>query len=169
MQAVVNRDPAEVQRALDGRGILTGVVFEQQACPFHFAHRGGTRRAQGFQALQFLGRENRRRQFGLSGHAPQNIARRPQSVNVLMKRCSSLRPSIVAMPTKVAWLPCVVYLNDLSVTERKQAETSAVAFSKLGRELFSATTLEAAAHIITKVADELFGWDAFSLYLYAPE
>src|ERR1035441_8688440 len=73
------------------------------------------------------------------------------------------------MPTKVAWLPCVVYLNDLSVTERKQAETSAVAFSKLGRELFSATTLEAAAHIIAKVADELFGWDAFSLYLYAPE
>jgi PAS domain S-box-containing protein len=55
------------------------------------------------------------------------------------------------------------------ITERKQAELSAVAFSKLGQELFSATTLEAAARIIAKVADELFGWDAFSLYLYTPD
>jgi PAS domain S-box-containing protein len=55
------------------------------------------------------------------------------------------------------------------ITERKQAELSAVAFSKLGQELFSANTLEAAALIIAKVADQLFGWDAFVLYLYAPE
>ncbi len=55
------------------------------------------------------------------------------------------------------------------ITERKQAEISAVAFSRLGQELFSATTLEAAARIIARVADELFFWDAFSLYLYSPE
>ncbi len=55
------------------------------------------------------------------------------------------------------------------ITERKQAEISAVVFSKLGQELFSASTLQAAARIIAKVADELFGWDAFALYLYAPE
>jgi PAS domain S-box-containing protein len=55
------------------------------------------------------------------------------------------------------------------ITERKQAELFAVAFSKLGQELFSATTLEAAARIIARVADELFSWNAFSLYLYSPE
>ena len=55
------------------------------------------------------------------------------------------------------------------ITERKHAELSAIAFSKLGQDLFSATTLEAAARIIAEVADELFGWDAFSLYLYSPE
>ena len=53
--------------------------------------------------------------------------------------------------------------------ERDMAELSAMAFSKLGQELFSATTLEAAARIIARVADELFGWDAFGLHLYAPE
>jgi signal transduction histidine kinase len=55
------------------------------------------------------------------------------------------------------------------VTERRQPEISAAAFSKLGQELFSATTLEAAARIIAQIADELFGWDAFGLHLYAPE
>jgi PAS domain S-box-containing protein len=55
------------------------------------------------------------------------------------------------------------------VTERKQAELSAVAFSKLGQDLFSATTLEAAARIIANVADELFGCDAFGLHLYEAE
>jgi signal transduction histidine kinase len=55
------------------------------------------------------------------------------------------------------------------VTEREQGGISATAFSKLGQELFSATTLEAAARIIAKIADELFGWDAFGLHLYAPE
>jgi len=55
------------------------------------------------------------------------------------------------------------------ITERKQAEIFAVVFSKLGQELVSATTLEAAARILARVADGLFGWDAFSLYLYASE
>jgi signal transduction histidine kinase len=54
-------------------------------------------------------------------------------------------------------------------SSRESAELSAVAFSKLGQELFSATTLEAAARIIAKIADELFSWDAFGLHLYAPE
>ncbi len=59
--------------------------------------------------------------------------------------------------------------NDELATECRQTEISAAAFSKLGQELFSATTLEAAARIIAKIADELFGWDAFGLHLYAPE
>ncbi len=52
------------------------------------------------------------------------------------------------------------------ITERKQAELFAVTFSKLGQELFTATTLEATAPIIARVADELFGWDGCTLYLY---
>jgi len=55
------------------------------------------------------------------------------------------------------------------ITERKQGEISAVVFSKLGQELVSATTLEAAARIIARVADGLFGWDALYLHLYARE
>ncbi len=55
------------------------------------------------------------------------------------------------------------------ITERKQAEISALIFSRLGQQLFSATTLETAAEIIAKAADELFGWDACNLYLYVAE
>ena len=52
------------------------------------------------------------------------------------------------------------------ITERKQAEIFAVTFSRLGQELVSATTLEATGPIIARVADELFGWDACSIFLY---
>lgn len=55
------------------------------------------------------------------------------------------------------------------ITDIKRAELSAVAFSKLGQELFSATTLEAAANVIARVADELFGCDAFGLHLYVAD
>ena len=47
------------------------------------------------------------------------------------------------------------------ITERKQAELSALALSKLGQSLISATTINE--------ADGLFGWDACSFYIYSPE
>lgn len=53
------------------------------------------------------------------------------------------------------------------ITERKQAEITATAFSKLGRDLSCATSGEAAAHVIGEVADELFGWDACSIQVYS--
>jgi PAS domain S-box-containing protein len=55
------------------------------------------------------------------------------------------------------------------ITERKQAEISALAMSKLGQGLVSATTLDEAAQLFVQVADELFGWDACAFYLYSPE
>ena len=55
------------------------------------------------------------------------------------------------------------------ITERKQAELSALALSKLGQSLVSATTLDEAARVLVQVADELFGWDACAFYLYSPE
>src|ERR1035438_7716987 len=55
------------------------------------------------------------------------------------------------------------------ITERKQAELSALAMSKLGQSLVSATTLDEAARVLLQVADELFGWDACAFYLYVPE
>ncbi|MDB6112686.1 MAG: sensor signal transduction histidine kinase [Pedosphaera sp.] len=55
------------------------------------------------------------------------------------------------------------------VTERKRAEVTSLAFSKLGQSLMSATTAHDAARSITNVADELFGWDACAFYLYAAE
>ncbi|HEX3720654.1 MAG TPA: ATP-binding protein [Verrucomicrobiae bacterium] len=114
-----------------------------------------------------------------SGLSREEAARRVQSGEVRQWRCDM---HITTRAGKSRWIgdtsvqsfnesgfpTCSVgVLQD--ITERKHAEISAVAFSKLGQELFSATTLEAAARIIARVADELFGWDAFSLYLYAPE
>jgi PAS domain S-box-containing protein len=55
------------------------------------------------------------------------------------------------------------------ITERKQAELSALAMSKLGQSLVSATTLDEAARVLLHVANELFGWDACAFYLYSPE
>ena len=55
------------------------------------------------------------------------------------------------------------------ITERKQAELSALAMSKLGQGLILATTLNEAARLLLKVANELFGWDACGFYLYSPE
>jgi PAS domain S-box-containing protein len=55
------------------------------------------------------------------------------------------------------------------ITERKQAELSALAMSKLAQSLVSATTLNEAARLLVQVADELFGWDACAFYLYSPE
>lgn len=53
------------------------------------------------------------------------------------------------------------------ITERKQAEISALAFSKLGRNLSGAASNEVAAKVIAEVADDLFGWDAFSVQMYS--
>jgi PAS domain S-box-containing protein len=52
------------------------------------------------------------------------------------------------------------------ITERKRAETCVAALSKLGQNLSSASTPREAAYIIGNVADDLFGWDAFTLDLY---
>jgi len=52
------------------------------------------------------------------------------------------------------------------ITERRRAETSVAALSKLGQNLAAASTPEDAARVIGKVADELFTWDAFTLDMY---
>jgi PAS domain S-box-containing protein len=53
--------------------------------------------------------------------------------------------------------------------ERLLAERRSQAFLNLGKELSVATTPEAAARIVVKVADELVGWDASFVDLYYPE
>jgi PAS domain S-box-containing protein len=55
------------------------------------------------------------------------------------------------------------------ITERKQAELSALALSKLGQSLISATTINEAARLLLQAADGPFGWDACSFYIYSPE
>ncbi|MDB6123157.1 MAG: hypothetical protein JWQ71_2150 [Pedosphaera sp.] len=55
------------------------------------------------------------------------------------------------------------------ITARKRAEITTIALSKLGQTLSSANTPEAAARIIADISDELFGWDAFTLYSYLAE
>ncbi len=55
------------------------------------------------------------------------------------------------------------------ITERKQHERRLAVLSTLGRELNTATTPRHAAEIIVAAADELLGWDAASLDLYAAE
>jgi PAS domain S-box-containing protein len=55
------------------------------------------------------------------------------------------------------------------ITKLKQAELSAVAFAKLGQDLFSAASVEIASQMVAEVAYELFNCDAFGLYVYVPE
>ena len=55
------------------------------------------------------------------------------------------------------------------ITERKQAELAALALSKLGQSLVSATSQAEAAQLLLKIANELFGWDACAFYLYSAE
>ncbi len=55
------------------------------------------------------------------------------------------------------------------ITKLKQAELSAVAFAKLGQDLFSAATVEIASRMVAEVAYKLFNYDAFGLYVYVPE
>ncbi|MEI2723403.1 MAG: PAS domain S-box protein [Verrucomicrobiota bacterium] len=52
------------------------------------------------------------------------------------------------------------------ITGRKQAETSALAFAKLGRQLSSATTWREAFDFIKDISKTLFNWDAFWIKLY---
>jgi signal transduction histidine kinase/PAS domain-containing protein len=52
---------------------------------------------------------------------------------------------------------------NLDITRRKRKETCLQALSKLGQRLNTATTQTEAGRIISEVADELLGWDAFSL------
>lgn len=55
------------------------------------------------------------------------------------------------------------------VTEQHRVETHLAALSKLGQSLSAASTPIDAARVIGNIADELFGWDAFSLDLYSAE
>lgn len=54
------------------------------------------------------------------------------------------------------------------ITERKRAERQSAALSALGQQLSAARTAKEAARIIAAVADDLLGWDAYSLVLYSP-
>ena len=60
-------------------------------------------------------------------------------------------------------------VNSRDVTERHRIEHYTEVLSSLGSKLSSAITAEAAARIIMEVADDLFGWDACTLNLYAPD
>ena len=53
------------------------------------------------------------------------------------------------------------------ITERKQAEISAGAFSRMGHQLSTAVSVTQAADIISTVSEELLGWDACWLQLYS--
>jgi PAS domain S-box-containing protein len=70
-------------------------------------------------------------------------------------------------PQRIADQTVGLVVNFRDVTERKRAEITASAFSKLGRRLSAAASREEAARIISEVSDELFGWDAFSIHEYS--
>ncbi len=57
----------------------------------------------------------------------------------------------------------------MDVTARRRAELLAMVFSNLGQRLNHAKTPAEAACIVKDVADELLGWDAFTLDRYSPE
>jgi PAS domain S-box-containing protein len=62
--------------------------------------------------------------------------------------------------------PAAILEVNNDVTERKQAEQRQAAFARLGRSLSEAASAASAARVIADTADELIGWDAYSLDLY---
>jgi PAS domain S-box-containing protein len=111
-----------------------------------------------------------------SGLSKNEAARRVKAGEILQWRCDM---HVVTKLGNLRWISdaSVQSLDDQGrpvssigilqdITEHKQAETSALAFSKLGQDLFSTTTLRDASKIIAKVAGELIRWDAFYLHLY---
>src|SRR5205085_8726823 len=65
--------------------------------------------------------------------------------------------------------PAAILEVNSDVTERKRAEQRQAAFARLGRSLSAAASANAAARVIADIAEELLGWDAYSLDLYSPE
>gem|GEM_PF-5043373 len=65
--------------------------------------------------------------------------------------------------------PALVMAHLEDIGQHKRDERRNRAFSALGQQLGSASDALAAAKIIAEVADELLGWDAFSLSLYSVE
>jgi PAS domain S-box-containing protein len=57
----------------------------------------------------------------------------------------------------------------LEIAERKRLERRNLAFLKLGQSLSTATTAYDAAKVMSEVALELFGWDAYTLDLFSAE
>jgi PAS domain S-box-containing protein len=55
------------------------------------------------------------------------------------------------------------------ITERKQAELSALALSRLGQSLVTAATAREVATLVEDAADQVFDWDASAFYLYLEE
>jgi PAS domain S-box-containing protein len=55
------------------------------------------------------------------------------------------------------------------IAERRQAESRARSFSRLGQQLSVAISSTAAAQAVLNAADELLGWDASYLQLYTPD
>src|SRR5664279_3519611 len=88
MQAMVNRDSADVQGSLDSRGIVAPLVLQKNPRPFDFPERCRSRGTQCCKALLFLCRKDQSWKLGFPGHAP-NLTPPTLSVKVLMKRCTS--------------------------------------------------------------------------------
>jgi PAS domain S-box-containing protein len=113
---------------------------------------------------------------GAAGLSKNEAARRVKAGEILQWRCDmrvltklgNLRwisdASVQSLDDRGIPIGSIGILQD--ITEHKQAETSALAFSKLGQDLFSTTTLRDASKIIAKVAGELIRWDGFFLHLY---
>ncbi|MDB6022118.1 MAG: fgrK [Pedosphaera sp.] len=76
---------------------------------------------------------------------------------------------ITGGPVKVKGRIVGAFSIATDVTERKRADKHLAAFSKMGQRLSSARTPVEAGRIIGDLAEELFGWDAFSLNLYSLE
>lgn len=114
-----------------------------------------------------------------AGLDKQEAARRVESGELRHWRCDM---RIVTREGKSRWLSdaSVQNLDEAGrvigsmgiledITERKQAELSALALSKLGQSLISATTPADAARVLFEVANDLFKWDACDFHLYSPE
>lgn len=114
-----------------------------------------------------------------AGLGKEEAARRVQTGELRSWRCDM---RVLTREGKVRWISdaSVQNLDETGraigsmgiledITERKYAELSALALSKLGQNLISAANAKAVARLLSKAGDELFGWDACAFHLYLPE
>lgn len=90
-------------------------------------------------------------------------------VHIIAKEGRRMDLFITGGPIKLRGQTVGVFGIAADITERKRAQMHVSVFSRLGQQLSSVTTPIAAGRIIGDVAEELFGWDSFSLNLYSLE
>ena len=104
------------------------------------------------------------------GHSDKLVILKKPFDNIeVLQLASALTEKWKLMQQARAKMDVLEKMVKLRTREQEIMMEELTAFSNLGQKLSSAKTAREAGEIIVGVADQLFGWDACSFYLYSPE